>query len=70
MTPRRPRTYRGTRVENSAEWCLALLAQQNVATVMGSAFGAEGYARLSFATSREILSLGFDRIEAFLKSPR
>jgi aspartate aminotransferase len=61
------RTYRGVRVENSSQWCLELLAQQNVATVMGSAFGAEGYARVSFATSMENLRAGFERIEAFLK---
>jgi aspartate aminotransferase len=61
------RNYGTTRVNNSTEWCLALLEQQNVATVMGSAFGAEGYARISFATSMEILKAGFDRIEAFVK---
>jgi aspartate aminotransferase len=61
------RTYRGVRIDNSSQWCLELLAQQNVATVMGSAFGAEGYARVSFATSMENLQAGFDRIEAFLK---
>jgi aspartate aminotransferase len=62
------RTYSGVRVDNSTQWCLALLEQQNVATVMGSAFGAEGYARISFATSLDTLEAGFDRIEAFLKS--
>jgi aspartate aminotransferase len=60
------RTYNGTRVDNSTQWCLTLLEQQNVATVMGSAFGAEGYVRISFATSLETLRAGFDRIEAFL----
>ncbi len=64
------RSYHGTRVDNSTQWCLALLEQQNVATVMGSAFGAEGYARLSFAASLDTLRAGFDRIEAFLKSDR
>jgi aspartate aminotransferase len=63
------RTYRGARVDNSSQWCLELLAQQSTALVMGSAFGAEGYARLSFAASMENLRAGFDRIEAFLKSP-
>ncbi|MEX0714443.1 MAG: pyridoxal phosphate-dependent aminotransferase [Pirellulales bacterium] len=62
------RSYGGVRVDDSAQWCLELLAQQGVATVMGSAFGAEGYARISFATSLENLRAGFDRIEAFLKS--
>jgi aspartate aminotransferase len=55
-------------VNNSADWCLQLLAQQGVACVMGSAFGAEGYARMSFATSLDVIEKGFDGIEAFLKS--
>jgi aspartate aminotransferase len=62
------RSYRGKQVANSAQWCLELLDQQNVATVMGSAFGAEGYARISFATSMDVLERGFDRIEAFLEA--
>jgi aspartate aminotransferase len=60
------RDYAGKRVNNSSDWCLTLLEQQGVATVMGSAFGAEGYARVSFATGMETLTAGFDRIEAFL----
>ena len=35
--------------------------------VQGSAFGMEGYARLSFATSREMLNHGIDRLGAFLR---
>lgn len=64
------RMYGDARVDNSTQWCLALLKQHNVATVMGSAFGAEGYARISFAASLETLEAGFERIEAFLKSSR
>jgi aspartate aminotransferase len=64
------RNYAGQRVENSSQWCLALLEQQNVVTVMGSAFGAEGYARMSFATDLETLKAGFDRIEAFLATAK
>jgi len=60
------RKYDGTLVSDSSQWCLALLEQQSVATVMGSAFGAEGYARLSFATDKATLSAAFDRIETFL----
>jgi aspartate aminotransferase len=60
------RPYGGKQVDNSTQWCLELLAQQNVATVMGSAFGTEGYARASFATSMENLVAAFDRIEAFV----
>ena len=62
------RKYGGVQVDNSAQWCLELLAQQGVATVMGSAFGAEGYARLSFATDMKTLEKVFAGIEAFLKS--
>lgn len=63
------RSYNGVQVNTSTDWCLTLLAQQSVAMVMGSAFGAEGYARLSFATSLENLQAGLDRVDAFLKSP-
>ncbi len=62
------RKYQGVEVKTSSQWCLELLSQQGVATVQGSAFGAEGYARLSFAASMANLEAGFDRIEAFLKS--
>jgi aspartate aminotransferase len=31
--------------------------------VPGSAFGAEGYLRLSYATSMEVLSAALDRLE-------
>ena len=60
------RTYGGAQVDDSAQWCLELLGQQKVATVMGSAFGTEGYARASFATSMANLEAAFDRIAAFL----
>ena len=47
-------------------WCLQLLQQKKVATVMGSAFGAPGYVRSSFAASMETLKTAFDRIAEFL----
>jgi aspartate aminotransferase len=62
------RPYNGVAVGDSSQWCLELLAQQNVATVMGSAFGAEGYARISFATSMANLEAAFDRLEQWLGS--
>ncbi len=60
------RSYNGTQIDNSSQWCLELLDKQSVATVMGSAFGAEGYARVSFATSMENLEAAFERIEEFV----
>lgn len=42
------------------------LEKTEVAVVPGSAFGAPGYMRLSFATSMENLSAAMDRMEGFL----
>ena len=60
------RTLGGTMVTDSTTFCLTALAKAHVALVMGSAFGAEGYARLSFATDLETLRKGFDALEGFL----
>ena len=62
------RTIGGTLIDNSTTFCMAALSQAKVALVMGSAFGAEGYARMSFATSLQTLEKGFDALEAFLKN--
>ncbi len=40
-----------------------LISESGVALIPGSAFGAPGYMRLSFATSRENLATALDRIE-------
>lgn len=61
------RTLGGKPIANSTDFCLTALAEAHIALVMGSAFGAEGYARLSFATSMETLERGFDAIEKFLE---
>jgi aspartate aminotransferase len=61
------RSYGGVPIDDSSTWCLELLERQNVATVMGSAFGSEGYARLSFAASLETLKAALDRIEGFVR---
>jgi aspartate aminotransferase len=61
------RKYDGVQIDNSSQWCLELLAKKGVASVMGSAFGAEGYARLSFAASMPNLEAALDLIEDFVK---
>jgi aspartate aminotransferase len=43
-----------------------ILEQAGVALVPGSAFGAEGYLRLSYATSLEQLDAALDRLERLL----
>jgi aspartate aminotransferase len=53
-------------ITNSMQWCEALLEQEHVALVAGSAFGAEGHVRMSFAASEEKLTEGLDRIARFL----
>ncbi|WP_404423086.1 pyridoxal phosphate-dependent aminotransferase [Nibricoccus sp. IMCC34717] len=49
----------------SAEFCARLLEKEKVAAVPGFAFGAEGYLRLSYATSDEILAKGVARLAKF-----
>ncbi len=50
------------------EFCAKLLEQEKVAAVFGSAFGAEGYLRLSYATSDDILAKGVARLAKFCAS--
>ncbi len=47
------------------DFCAKLLEQEKVAAVPGSAFGAEGYLRLSYATSDEIIAKGIVRLTRF-----
>lgn len=51
-----------------AEFVEALLEQQLVAAVPGSAFGADDHMRFSFATSMENLVNALDRVEAFMQA--
>ena len=62
--PLRKSASRG--IATSLQWCEALLEREQVALVAGSAFGAEGHVRMSFAASEEKLNKGLDRIERFL----
>jgi aspartate aminotransferase len=47
------------------EFCARLLDEEKVAAVPGSAFGAEGYLRLSYATSDAIIAKGIERLGRF-----
>ncbi|WP_331236517.1 pyridoxal phosphate-dependent aminotransferase [Natronorarus salvus] len=47
---------------NDQAWCENALSEAHVATVPGSAFGAPGYARLSYANSEERLREAVDRL--------
>lgn len=50
---------------NDVEFAESLLQSNGLALVPGSAFGCEGYIRLSFATSMENLEKAMDRLEKF-----
>jgi aspartate aminotransferase len=50
---------------SSGDFCARLLEKEKVAAVPGSAFGAEGFLRLSYATSDEIIAKGVARLARF-----
>jgi len=50
---------------SSEEFSARLLEQEKVAVVSGHAFGADGYIRLSYATSDEVISKGLERLNKF-----
>jgi len=57
------KNFNGKILGNSSDVATFLLEEVKVALVPGSAFGAEGYLRLSYATSQENIKEGVDRIE-------
>jgi aspartate aminotransferase len=61
------RALAGKKVTDSMSFCQVALESAHVNLVPGSAFGAEGYVRLSFAASREHINGGLDRLEQLLK---
>ncbi|MDP2138343.1 MAG: aminotransferase class I/II-fold pyridoxal phosphate-dependent enzyme, partial [Candidatus Didemnitutus sp.] len=50
---------------DDVEFCTRLLESEKVAAVPGSAFGLNGYLRLSYATSDEMLRKGVERLTRF-----
>ena len=52
----------------SHDFCVDLLAKERVGAVPGSAFGAEGYIRLSYATGDETIARGVERLVRYCKS--
>jgi len=57
------RRYNGKPVKTSAGLTEILLEDFHTAVVPGVEFGKEGYVRLSFATSMEVIQKGLDRIK-------
>ena len=59
--------FYGTKINSSYEFCEKLLEVAKVGLVPGGSFAAEGYTRLSYATSMENIVEGLNRIEKFIK---
>lgn len=60
----------GPSIPDSQTFCAHLLEEAGVATVPGSAFGADDHVRISFACSEEVLDAAFKRIEAMARELR
>ena len=57
-----------TKLKTDTEFVQKLLEKSNVAVVQGSAFGLDGYFRISYATSMENLKKAMNRIKSFCES--
>ncbi len=57
-----------TKLKTDKEFVEKLLEKAQVAVVQGSAFGLDGYFRISYATSMENLKKALDRIKSFCES--
>jgi len=62
------KSYKGTPVAGSVQFSEILLNDFRVAAVPGQPFGAEGYLRLSFATSRQVIEKGLSRLKELVGS--
>ena len=57
-----------TKLKTDTDFVKKLLEKSNVAVVQGSAFGLDGYFRISYATSMQNLKKAMDRIKNFCES--
>jgi aspartate aminotransferase len=60
------RSYKGKPIGGSVHLSEILLDDYQLAAVPGEPFGAEGHLRLSFATSREVIEKGLERLAKFV----
>jgi aspartate aminotransferase len=61
------REYLGGELTTSADFASRLLTEEHTVVTDGAAFGAEGYLRISYATSMEQLVEGVTRIRRFVE---
>ena len=62
------KTSTGKVIKNDTDFATYLLEETGVAIVQGSAFGLEGYFRISYATSMQILEKAVAKIKSFCES--
>jgi aspartate aminotransferase len=55
----------GKELATDVDWAMALMEEQGVSVVPGSAFGTDGYFRLSFAAADQDLAQACERIQKF-----
>ena len=60
------KTFSDKKVTDSFTFCGALLEQAHVNMIHGAAFGTEGFARMSFATNRETIEAGLNKMKEWL----
>jgi aspartate aminotransferase len=62
------KTTSGKIIKNDTDFASYLLDYTGVAIVQGSAFGLEGYFRISYATSMQVLEKALMKIKTFCES--
>lgn len=58
----------GNKITNDSDFVQSLLENNGVAVVQGSAFGLEGFFRISYATSMDKLKDAMKRIKSFCEN--
>ncbi|OYO84362.1 hypothetical protein CG709_15185 [Lachnotalea glycerini] len=58
--------YKEKQINNSFDFSEALLENEKVAVIPGIGFGQDGYIRLSYAASIEMIQKGIERIKKFV----
>ncbi len=61
------KVHYGKVINTASELCEDILDRALVAMVPSEGFGIDGYVRLSYATSMEVIKTGLDRIEEYLQ---
>ena len=56
----------GIKLGSCLDFAQTMLEKGHVAVVPGAAFGTEGFVRISYATSMEIIKNGLDAFESFI----